>query len=78
MKLSHSEQRLLKKIKTAGGLLDAEIDKEIFPTFVMRSLMKKDLVHRNTLGMHVVTSQVTEWTNARCEYNEFNQWMVEG
>ena len=77
MRLSHSESRLLKKIKNAGGLFDSEIDLQVFPSFVMRSLIKKCLVHRNALSMYVITSQMTEWSNARCEYDEFNKLMSE-
>ena len=75
MKLTHSESRLLKKIKLAGGMLGSEIDREIFPSFVLRKLMKLGLVYQNMLGMYIASHGRSEWTNARCEYDEFNNWM---
>lgn len=75
MKLTHSESRLLKRIMAAGGMLGSEIDKEVYQGFVLRKLMKSGLIHQNTLGMYIETQRRSEWTNARCEYDEFNNWM---
>lgn len=81
MKLTHAESRLYKKIKKANGLFDSEIDRSVFPKFVMNKLIKNNLVRVNLLGRYVpadtahATPEVSEWTNARCEYDEFNKWM---
>ena len=73
--MSHAEQRLLKKIKLAGGLLDAEIDSQVFPSFVMRNLIKQGLVVRNSLSMYVLRREPVEWCNSSCSYDEINKQM---
>lgn len=76
MKLTHNESRLLKKIKSTGGLFESEIDKQVFPSFTLRKLVKAGLVHKNMLNMYVATEAQSEWANARCEYDAFNKWMA--
>ena len=73
--MRHTERRLLKKIELAGGLLDAEIDSEVFPAFVMRNLIKQGLVVRNSLSMYVLRREPVEWCNSSCSYDDTNKQM---